>query len=329
MEKISLEKQALLLNKEVYERKKIEKEQLLHQNNLEELVNEKTKELQIKNLKLDYLSKPDPLTALPNRGAFVAEIRKTLAMSRKHNRKFALVMIAVNNFKYINDIDGHNFGDLVLKDVSMKLQRSIREEDHVARLGGNEFAIILTELNEDSNAVIVVNKLLSYCQSNPLILNDIRIDISLSLGISCYPSCGKTIETLLKQADIAMCKAKDTGLNTYRFFMKEMDAYVERRTIVKKELQQKNKLSLHYQPIVNMKENKIVGVEALLKWNGPILGEIGTEEFISIAEEESTLIQEIGLWVIEEVCRITEKPKKRGLVLAFFQSTLISINRYS
>ena len=285
-------------------------------------------ELETKNLQLDYIAKHDALTTLSNRYSFEKQIRKTLVAAERHKRKFALLIIDINNFKWINDTFGHACGDLILKNLAQTLKEIIREEDHVARIGGDEFAIILNEIESDINAGIVAEKLIDFYKSTPVTLKDKLIDIAVSIGISCYPSFAVTTDDLFKQADLAMYKAKTEGQNCYKFFLKEMNTYVERRNSVKKEIAnalQKKEFFLNYQPIVNIKENKIVGIEALLRWKNPVLGNINPAEFISIAEEKPVLIKKIGLWVIEETCRQIVKLKEIGFKKLFFSINLSTI----
>jgi diguanylate cyclase (GGDEF)-like protein len=280
--------------------------------------------LEEKNRELEFIAKHDLLTMLPNRLAFEVELKRISASSRRFKRNFAILFIDLDNFKWINDNYGHDYGDVVLGQVASIVKASIREEDFVARIGGDEFAVILTDLDREESSAIVAEKILNNIIAKPFHVFNEFINITVSLGISSYPSCTDSAKMLVKQADIAMYRAKSLGRNNYCFFSDEINTSFNNINSIRDELQsalKKNELYLNYQPIVNLKDSKIVGLESLLRWKSPKLGLIPPAEFIFLAEE-TRLIHEIGLWVIEETCKFIKKCKDVGVSNIFFSINL-------
>ncbi len=286
---------------------------------LQKLEQSKTK-LEEKNSQLEFLARHDSLTMLPNRLTFEADLKKVISSSRRYIRKFAILFIDLDNFKWINDNYGHDHGDIVLQQIASIINDSIREEDYSARIGGDEFAIILTDLNRYGNGALVADKIIEKVAANPLIVYNKQVNLTVSIGIACYPVCSKTAVTLVKQADIAMYRAKKSGKNNYCFFSEDIKVSFNKINSIREELQTaltRKELFLHYQPIVDMKENKIIGVESLLRWKNSKLGLIPPAEFIFLAEE-TRLIHGIGIWVIEETCKFIEKCRNLKLKDIFF-----------
>jgi diguanylate cyclase (GGDEF)-like protein len=290
---------------------------------LKELMSAKIK-LEERNTQLEFLTKHDPLTSLPNRFAFEHELKRIIAGSTRYERKFALLFFDIDNFKWVNDIHGHDHGDIVLQQVGSILKTSVREEDFVARIGGDEFAGILTDINRYESAAIVADKIIKKLTAQHLQIYDKTLKITLSIGISCFPLCTGTAKKLMKQADIAMYRAKKLGRNNFCFYSDDINISFKSINTIREELQdamQKRELFLNYQPIVNMNDKTIIGVEALLRWKNPKLGLIPPTEFISLAEE-NRIIHKIGLWVIEETCKLIKKCKTLKVKKIFFSVNL-------
>ncbi len=251
----------------------------------------------------------DHLTGLPNRRLLLDRIRQTLGICARNGLSGALLFIDLDNFKSLNDTLGHDIGDLLLQQVSLRLESCVREDDTVARLGGDEFVVMLDDLHNDPleaafQAETVGEKILaalgdSYqlaahaCHSTP------------SIGIALFNGHDKTIDELLKQADIAMYQAKKAGRNTVRFFDPKMQSVMMARIILETDLRhaitEQDQFLLYYQPQVDS-SNRLTGTEALVRWRHPVRGIMSSDEFISLAEE-CGLILPLGLWVLTTACR--------------------------
>ena len=253
--------------------------------------------------KLEYLAFHDNLTGLPNRSMINASLKTALERCKQHNQQLALLFLDLDRFKLINDTLGHDFGDTLLKQVSDRLVQSVRAGDIVARHGGDEF-IVLVEGAPKSEVIHIANRIL-HDFTAPFLLEDIEFSTSPSIGISMYPENGQDIFTLTKHADQAMYQAKKRGKNNYQFYIQEDELVLNRRNKIEYDLKKvlnNQELQLHYQPKVVLETGEIYGVEALLRWNHPELGNIPPAEFIPIAEELGMIIP-IGQWVIEEACK--------------------------
>ena len=267
--------------------------------------------------KLRYLALHDTLTKLPNRLNFEASIKRSIALSERYNRIFALLFIDIDNFKTVNDTLGHDVGDQLLTEVATRLSRCIRTEDmisHVgsnptndnklARLGGDEFAIILTEISKPHDAGRVAKRILNELHTDCEIADN-EIRIGASIGIACYPMAGDKATDIIKHADIAMYRAKELGRNNYQFFTKALHDKHLNSLILERELHNaliNEEFYLVYQPIYALPEKKITSMEVLLRWENPTLGFVGPDKFIPVAEETG-LINGIFQWVLETACR--------------------------
>ncbi|MBB72436.1 MAG: diguanylate cyclase [Legionellales bacterium] len=253
---------------------------------------------------LTHLALYDHLTKLPNRLLFEKTITQTIARARRHNRLMALMFLDLDHFKTINDTLGHDVGDLLLQGVAERLKECVRESDTVARLGGDEFAIILDEVDKIEDAAIIAEKILESL-TPPFNLDGHEVFASTSIGIAVYPMSGDTSIALTKNADISMYRAKQQGRNNYRFFTSDMNEQSMQRLNLAHSLRravEQDQLYLCYQPKLNLKTGEVTGVEALLRWKHPHLGDIAPAEFIPIAEETG-LILTIGEWCLQQVCQ--------------------------
>ncbi|MGC2048676.1 MAG: diguanylate cyclase, partial [Gallionella sp.] len=250
--------------------------------------------------KLSEIAHFDPITNLPNRHSFDNQIARVLLNHKYDLEKFALMYIDLDNFKYVNDTFGHHLGDLLLSRIGERLRKSLRQGDYVARLGGDEFAVIMSDFSDSSQIKEVAEKILSALK-NPFSLEGREVFIGASIGISICPTDGKDSESLRRQADSAMYLAKNLGKNNYQFYQDEMSRTQQNRINIEASLRralERNEIVVHYQPIVEIAGEKIVGFEALARW----IREDGTlvrpDEFIPLAEEIGLII-EIGKYVLD------------------------------
>lgn len=248
--------------------------------------------------KIERLEYFDPLTSLPNKVQLRMRVEHDLKMMERKQEQLAVLFIDFDHFKNINDTLGHALGDELLVEVSKRLKNVIRPVDTLSRQGGDEFVIVLPSVRVD-DAVHMAKRVLQTIEQ-PIHLQGHELVITASLGISLYPSDGKDVDTLFKSADAAMYLAKKDGRNNYRFFTAEIQSRSSRLLSLENALRYahtRGELSLHYQPQVSLTEGKIVGVEALLRWNHPEFGSVSPAEFIPIAEESGQILL-IGEWVI-------------------------------
>ena len=242
----------------------------------------------------------DGLTHLPNRRLFWDRLRNQLHHAHRMGNKLALLFIDLDRFKEINDLHGHEHGDQVLLEISRRIQHCIRESDTAARLGGDEFAVILSDFYDCAQVDLVVSKLLAVL-SQATDLQGVCCTLSASIGVTLFPDDAANPEQLLNNADQAMYMAKSSGRNRFSYFTPSMQQRSERRLRIGHDLRhalEKQQLSLHFQPIVDLATNQIVKAEALLRWSHPVQGFIDPAEFIPLAEELG-LIDGIGEWVFE------------------------------
>ncbi len=257
-----------------------------------------------KDEELRFVAYHDMLTGLPNRKSFYLRLDDLVQhhSRRRSDRTWALMFLDLDKFKEVNDTLGHDIGDLLLKSVAERLKGCLRETDHLFRLGGDEFTVILTNLNRDIDVANVTDKILKAIK-HPFVFNGKEVLISSSIGISVFPDDGWELEGLVKNADMAMYSAKNNGGNDYRFFTEEMNNKALHRMKMENNLRkalEHNELLLYYQPLVDS-GNRIVGIEALLRWQHPELGLIMPGEFLRIGEEIGVIVS-MGRWVLETAC---------------------------
>jgi diguanylate cyclase (GGDEF)-like protein/PAS domain S-box-containing protein len=265
--------------------------------------------------RVQFLAYYDPLTGLPNRALLQDRLTKALASARRQKDKVALLFFDLDRFKTINDSLGHSVGDLLLKEVAERLKKWAREQDTVARIGGDEFLIVLTSVKDFSGAAVAAERLMD-TMIREFVVQGHPLSISCSLGISIFPEHGTDGDTLIKGADAAMYCAKDYGRNNFQFFTEDMNAQVVEQLTLGNSLRRaldKKELFLVYQPQVNIASGRIVGLEALLRWQHPELGLVPPHKFIRIAEN-SGLIMPIGEWVLRTACSQARKWQDEGLL---------------
>lgn len=251
--------------------------------------------------RLDHLAHHDSLTDLPNRVLFQGYLPVAIDQAHRSGHLLGLLFIDLDHFKVINDSLGHNLGDLLLKAAANRLRRSVRSTDLVVRLGGDEFAIVQPDLNRASGSSELARKVLKML-SEPFNLDGHRVYISASIGITICPLDNDDPNQLVKNADLAMYRAKHEGRNTCQFYAPEMNAQIRHRQEIEKDLHlaiDNHEFVLHYQPMVELQTRRLVGLEALVRWNHPKRGILGPGEFIGVAEE-SGLIAPLGQWVLQE-----------------------------
>ncbi|MCX8001201.1 MAG: EAL domain-containing protein [Anoxybacillus mongoliensis] len=286
-----------------------ENRQLLQQlqilnDDLEQKVAIRTRELTYVNEQLAYAANHDFLTGLFNRRAFVTKLEREVIRAKNEQHCLAVIFIDIDRFKHINDYFGHHIGDELIVQIGNILQEKTRPTDIVARQGGDEFTIIFTPLHHIDELRRFVNDIVSISQQ-PIAVQHLDMRISLSVGVAVYPYDGETGDTLMKHADMAMYRAKEQGKNQYQFFNGEMDRVILQKTTIETALHEaieKKQFTLFYQPQFDVQTGELIGMEALIRWIHPELGMISPSVFIPIAEETGQIIA-IGEWVMEEACR--------------------------
>ncbi|HEY2798235.1 MAG TPA: EAL domain-containing protein [Thermoanaerobaculia bacterium] len=266
------------------------------------IIRDITLRLQAENV-IERLAYEDPLTRLPNRALFHDRLRQALAHAQRESEPLALMFLDLDDFKIINDSLGHTFGDGVLSEVARRLVGVLRAEDTAARLGGDELIVLLPRSGEEAAVEQVARKILE-CIRGPIELQEESVFVTGSIGISLYPQDGADPETLLRNADIAMYRAKEQGGNTFEFFRAQMDERLSHRYATHRALRlalERGEFSLHYQPVWRTMDSRIVGLEALLRWNHPERGELAPADFIPIAETSPVMVP-LGEWVLSAAC---------------------------
>ena len=266
---------------------------------------------------LEYQANYDSLTLLPNRHLLRHRLQQALVAAKRRERGLAVVFIDLDGFKNVNDSLGHSVGDELLYVLAERLARCAGPGDTVARHGGDEFVMLMTDA-VDEDALIVWMERARAAISEPVMIGRTELYVGCSMGASMYPRDGDDAETLLKKADVAMYHAKDMGRNTYQFFQPEMNAGADARMHLERRLRRAlrdGELLLHYQPLVSLSDGRIVGMEALVRWRDPEAGLVSPAEFIPVAEA-SGLIGPLSEWVLREACRQNKAWQDHGLPAA-------------
>ncbi|CAD6522245.1 hypothetical protein LMG27952_01449 [Paraburkholderia hiiakae] len=271
---------------------------------------------------LEYQANYDSLTLLPNRNLLRDRLQHALLAAQRHDTGVAVVFIDLDGFKNVNDSLGHSVGDRLLGVVAERLQRCTRTTDTVARHGGDEFVIVLTDTIDEKSLIGWMERARALI-SEPVWIDGTELYVGCSMGASVFPQDGNDAETLMKKADVAMYRAKDMGRNTFQFFQPEMNANVGARLNLERRLRRAlrdSEFLLHYQPQVEIEGGRIVGMEALVRWRDPEVGLVSPAQFIPVAEE-SGLIGPLSDWVLREACR-----QNRAWQLAGLPPVRVSVN---
>ena len=261
-------------------------------------------QIQMSKTHLDHLAHHDGLTDLPNRMLLHDRLGQAIESARRRGRKLALLFMDVDRFKNINDSLGHGVGDQLLQSVAKRLVECVRHSDSVCRQGGDEFIILLAEIEHAEDAALSAQKVLT-ALAIPHRIDQHDLYISVSIGICIYPDDGSDATSLIKGADMAMYRTKENGGNDYTFFEQNMNTQAVKKLSTETDLQlalQRQEFVLYYQPKINLQSGEIVGVEALIRWRHPRHGLILPGQFIQIAED-CGLIVPIGAWVLREACK--------------------------
>ena len=264
-------------------------------------------------LRISYMASHDALTTLPNRALLQDRIEQTLVHNQRRKLKAAVLFIDLDNFKIINDTLGHDIGDGLLQAAASRLLEGVRGEDTVARQGGDEFIILLSHISSPEDAGIIAQKLQSTL-AEPFLIKGKELHIGASIGIAIYPDDGENMETLMKNSDIAMYHAKESGKGNYQYFSSKLNEQAAEKQELNNDLRhaiERNELFLAYQPVIDMLSGSITGMEVLLRWNHPALGLVSPIKFIPLAEE-SGLILTIGDWVLKTACEQLQQWLKQG-----------------
>jgi diguanylate cyclase (GGDEF)-like protein/PAS domain S-box-containing protein len=260
-------------------------------------------DLKAKEEKILHLANHDALTGLPNRNLLQDRIQQAINHGYRHGTRVAVLFLDLDNFKTINDSLGHDVGDMLLEAVATRIQECVREKDTVARQGGDEFIVVVTELGDAQDSGVVAANVLQRI-SQPYSIGNRELHVNASVGIAVFPEDGKDVETLLKNSDIAMYHAKSAGRDTFQFYAPEMNRVATERLVIETNLRhaiEEDQLRVAYQPILAADGNMTVAAETLLRWDHPTLGSVSPSTFVPVAEESGVIVS-LGEWVMRQAC---------------------------
>jgi diguanylate cyclase (GGDEF)-like protein/PAS domain S-box-containing protein len=269
--------------------------------------------------KMEYMAHHDALTGLPNRVQLVERLEHELRRAERHGYFGAVLFIDLDQFKTINDSLGHPVGDKVLQEVATRLTQTVREEDLVARLSGDEFVVVLTVLDQDIEIAALrageISEKIRSVVSLPTLYDNMELRVTCSVGVVVYPDKNNSVHELLRYADTAMYQVKEKGRDSIEFFNEEMADKVSRQLVMEGDLHralEEGQFELHYQPKIDVNTGRVVGAEALLRWMHPTKGTISPIDFIPVLET-SGMILDVGQWVLEEACKTLVRWEEMGL----------------
>jgi diguanylate cyclase (GGDEF)-like protein/PAS domain S-box-containing protein len=266
------------------------------------------------SLEMSRVAQHDVLTQLPNRTLFDDRLTQAISLAERQGKQLAVLFVDVDQFKRINDTLGHGVGDNLLRSIAGRLSACIRRTDTVSRLGGDEFLILLSQVEHAEDAAITARKIVRAIAA-PHIIDNKSLDINVSIGGSTYPADGQDAASLVSRADIAMYEAKQHGRNSYESFRKDMTTRLAKRVLLEADLRSalgRNEFLLHYQPKIDLQTGQVTGMEALIRWQHPKRGMLLPATFVPIAEE-CGLILHIGQWVLVEACKQAREWSDSGL----------------
>lgn len=272
-------------------------------------------ELKQRELSYAHLAQHDPLTSLPNRLLFADRLVQAMHVAHRKRENLAVLFIDLDQFKQLNDSFGHAFGDKVLKVMSERLSQLFREDDTVARMGGDEFTVILTNIKKAENVAMIANKIIQVLNA-PFKIEEQTVYLGASIGVSIYPEHGTSVDELVRNADTAMYRAKDRGRGTFEYYSKELTDKAFQRVLLETSLHdavEQNELVLFYQPQFDLNTKRLSGIEALVRWMRNGLGPVPPSTFIPLAEETGIILP-MGDWILEQACRQMKKWLDVGVV---------------
>ncbi|MBD8067391.1 EAL domain-containing protein [Bacillus sp. PS06] len=281
---------------------------------MKQLLIQQSEALIQKNREIEYMAYHDSLTGLANRRLFNDELNKQITIAKMSNKPLGVLYLDMDRFKYINDSLGHVIGDKLLQEVARRLELNIREKGLVARVGGDEFIIMLPDMDREMALDVAEKLLVSF--KTPFLIDNFELFVTTCIGLSVFPYDGEDTVTIIKNADAALYRAKEQGKNKYKVFHSGMNIQSYRTFILQNDLRKaisRNELTLVYQPRVEVETGIVTSAEALIRWNHPSWGQILPLEFISLAEETGQIV-EIGEWVLKTVCEQINSWKEKGLI---------------
>ncbi|MBD3789195.1 MAG: EAL domain-containing protein [Campylobacterales bacterium] len=300
-------------------------------NQLAQTINKRESQLKASKKSLEFLSHHDALTALPNRRFFMLRLNQAIDNAERTKTKLAVLFMDIDQFKYLNDTLGHDIGDQLLQKVAKRLDQIMRSSDMLARIGGDEFNIFMEDIKTIKDIEATLTKILEIF-NEPFQCGDETISVTASIGIAIYPDDGKDSTTLIKNADMAMYAAKDEGHNSYSFFTQTLANYTKERSIrinaLKSVVGSGDEFFLEYQPKISLETGKVVGIEALVRWDSLLFGKMQPDQFIFLAEETNMIIP-IGRWVMQKACEDFIRLQNEGYNLKQISINVSSVQLYN